>query len=183
MKIVNEKGKLFGVINVVDLLVVVFIVAVVGGVAWKIFGDRIAAATDTEEPVEYTDVTYTVRVIGVRDTFAETVAQMDYPQQLGVNEGLVDDSYIVSVEVEPATVLSTDGAFAAMVEYDRKDLVFTIEAKVEQGDFITVGTQEIRIGKAHTVKSQFIEFGGTVETMYYDRDAFTSAEDAEGNVE
>ncbi|MBQ3920702.1 MAG: DUF4330 domain-containing protein, partial [Firmicutes bacterium] len=40
MKIVDEKGKLFGLINIVDLLVVILIIAIVGVVAVKILGDK-----------------------------------------------------------------------------------------------------------------------------------------------
>ncbi|NLM60645.1 MAG: DUF4330 family protein, partial [Clostridiales bacterium] len=39
MKLVNEKGKLFGLINLVDLLVLLFILLVAGGIVWKIFGN------------------------------------------------------------------------------------------------------------------------------------------------
>ena len=174
MKIVDEKGKLFGIINIVDLLVVLFILAVVGGVVWKIFGAGISnAALEASTAKNGTDVTYTVRVSGVRDNVRDDILAMEFPQQLGINEGLVDASYIVSVDVEPSTALSTDGEFAQMVEYDRNDLIFTIEARVPKGDFITVGSQEVRVGKAHTVKSQFIEFNGTIESVEFDRSAFT----------
>ena len=41
MKIINEKGKLFGIINVVDLLVLVAAIAVVAGVGYKLFAQQI----------------------------------------------------------------------------------------------------------------------------------------------
>ena len=37
MKIINEKGKLFGVINIVDLLVVLAVIAVAAGIGYKLF--------------------------------------------------------------------------------------------------------------------------------------------------
>ena len=40
MKIINEKGKLFGLINIVDLLVLIAAVAVAAGVGYKLFRDR-----------------------------------------------------------------------------------------------------------------------------------------------
>ena len=40
MKIINEKGKLFGVINVVDLLVLLAVIAVVIGVGYKLLPPR-----------------------------------------------------------------------------------------------------------------------------------------------
>ena len=38
MKIIDEKGRLFGKINLIDLLVLVLVVAVVLAVGWKPLG-------------------------------------------------------------------------------------------------------------------------------------------------
>ena len=40
MKIINEKGKLFGVINIVDLLVVLAVIAVAAGIGYKLFATQ-----------------------------------------------------------------------------------------------------------------------------------------------
>ena len=40
MKIINEKGKLFGIINLVDLLVLLLVIAVVAVVGIKLFGTK-----------------------------------------------------------------------------------------------------------------------------------------------
>lgn len=40
MKIINEKGKLFGVINIVDLLVVLAVIAVAAGIGYKLLQPR-----------------------------------------------------------------------------------------------------------------------------------------------
>ncbi len=40
MKIIDEKGRLFGKINLIDLLVIVLVVAVVAAVGWKLVGKR-----------------------------------------------------------------------------------------------------------------------------------------------
>ena len=44
MKIVNEKGKLFGVINLVDLLVLLIIVAVIAVMAKSLLQDTVTEA-------------------------------------------------------------------------------------------------------------------------------------------
>ena len=38
MKLIDEKGRLFGKINLIDLLVVLLIVAVLAAVIWKLGG-------------------------------------------------------------------------------------------------------------------------------------------------
>ena len=68
MKIINEKGKLFGVINIVDLLVLLAVIAVAAGVGYKLFAPQIANATAKQVPM-----TVTVRVRGATPFLVEEV--------------------------------------------------------------------------------------------------------------
>ena len=38
MKIIDEKGRLFGKINLIDLLVIVLVIAIIAAVGWKLVG-------------------------------------------------------------------------------------------------------------------------------------------------
>ncbi|MEG0754956.1 MAG: DUF4330 domain-containing protein, partial [Oscillospiraceae bacterium] len=40
MKVVDEKGKLFGKINIIDLLVIILVIAGLALVGWKVIGNR-----------------------------------------------------------------------------------------------------------------------------------------------
>ena len=40
MKIIDEKGRLFGKLNLIDLLVIILLIAAVAAVAWKLVGKR-----------------------------------------------------------------------------------------------------------------------------------------------
>ena len=42
MKIIDEKGRLFGKLNLIDLLVIVLLIAAVAAVAWKLVGKKAA---------------------------------------------------------------------------------------------------------------------------------------------
>ena len=66
MKIINEKGKLFGVINVVDLLVLLAAIAVIAGVGYKLFAPQIASVAARQVPM-----TVTVRVLGATPFLVE----------------------------------------------------------------------------------------------------------------
>ena len=68
MKIINQKGKLFGVINIVDLLVVLAVIAVAAGIGYKLFATQIADAT-----AEQVAMTVTVRVRGATPFLVEEV--------------------------------------------------------------------------------------------------------------
>ena len=44
MKFIDEKGKLFGVINVVDLIVIVLILSIIGGIGYRVVSSRVNAS-------------------------------------------------------------------------------------------------------------------------------------------
>ena len=56
MKIIDEKGRLFGKINLIDLLVLVLVVAVVLAVGWKLVGRKAAASVSNNNH----EITFTV---------------------------------------------------------------------------------------------------------------------------
>ena len=97
MKLIDEKGRLFGKINLIDLLVVLLIVAVLAAVVWKLGGSRAAAAVaGTEKKAVYT--------VEFEDVSAD-IAEYAKTQ---VDKTLVNDSkqiaaVITDVRTEPST--------------------------------------------------------------------------------
>ena len=65
-----KDGKLFGKINIIDLLVAIIVVAAVGAVALKMSGRLGPAVVEVG-----TDITYTVRVKGVEKEVYEDVLE------------------------------------------------------------------------------------------------------------
>lgn len=163
MKLLDEKGRLFGKINLVDLLVIVVILVVAIGVLWKAFGDNIESAVSAN-----TDNTLTYEVVcyGVDNDVCDTVAQ-DYVGQLMSNGELVD-GYVVDCQVEPyyITNVGDDGSSLAAASQTRSNLRFVIVVSLDNGDISnTVGSQEVRVGKSHIVKTCDIEVTGTVTAL------------------
>lgn len=75
MEIIDEKGRLFGVVNVVDALVVLLALAVVAaGVALVIGGQSASdtGASDDSEPTQYATVSYTVPLESEAATLQDT---------------------------------------------------------------------------------------------------------------
>lgn len=185
MKLINEKGKLFGIINIVDLLAALLIIFVVGAVAWKVFGDRIAAETELRNKQAQIDklaaqrieVTYTVRCSTMRSAYYDELVDFGFPQQLAINDGPIDGAYIVDAYAEPTTAVFGDNeGEGVLTNYgDRVDIVVTIKANVPPSAFVTIGSQEIRVGKSHIVKTQFWEISGIIETLDCDPQPFVDA--------
>ena len=160
MKIVDEKGRLFGKINLVDLIVVLVLVAAVAAVAWKVVGSKIAASKAPEAPV------YEYRVL-CSQVYPEVsdFAQTCIGDQLLTNDGRLDGE-IVDVVSTPhiSSSLDNTGDGPVLDAPDLRDLVFTIRCrvKVKEDGVYLVGNQEIRVGKVHLVKSTKLEIANGI---------------------
>lgn len=162
MKLIDKKGKLFGVINILDLLAILFVLFVVAGVAFKIFGSKVTGLVSAPQ-----EIVYTVRVPKATELYFEEMKKNDFPQQLTAGEGYVGGAYLTEAYTEPHIeyVEALAGDIVASPEGELVDIVCTIKADISNTSIVSVGTQEIRIGKEHIVKTKFFEMSGIVETM------------------
>lgn len=169
MKIIDEKGKLFGKLNLIDLLVVLVLIAAL------IFLTLRFVKRDSADPATSTSsskLTYTVMVPGVSSQLYEELQRQltaaDNRDQL-MASGEMLDAYIVDLVAAPHVnyMTNSDGIVITSVEQGdnaRYDLTFTVEANVSDPTVNTVGTQEIRVGKGHILKTTHIELNSTIIT-------------------
>lgn len=173
MKVIDEKGKLFGKLNIIDLLVIVLIIAVAVVLGAKLLGgeDTVAAAS--------TKLTYVVRVTGQQADIAQRLAQYVDPEtgkkdQL-MSEGQLLNGYVVNYWTEPTRYnRSIYGEIDIVNEEDATeagltDICFEIEVSVASAVKNEVGTQEVRMGKTHIVKTTHFEFSnGLIESCVWE---------------
>lgn len=157
MKIINEKGKLFGLINIVDLLVLLAAVAVIGGLGWKLVGHQV---TEAVKPT--VTMTAVMRLRGATPFLVEEVERNDQTgKQLVAGNDYVN-AVITNVELEPyeVQVQCADGSIVNSVDPVKMDIVFTVESTVTQGTAAPkIGTQEVRTGRTFILKTN--DFEGT----------------------
>ncbi len=149
MKFIDEKGRLFGKINLIDLLVILMVLAAAAALVWKLGGKSAAkAVVKNDFPVTYTVLVSEVPADAAR--FAET--------QIGtslVNNGKILDAKIISAELSNPDV-----------EAGRTDLRLTIDGStVFSGNVYKVGSQEIRVGYEYIVKTSELELTGIITAM------------------
>ena len=168
----DEKGRLFGKINIIDLLVLLLIIAVAVAVGIKLLGGGGLLADDTTQSGT---ITYTVKVPGVDPDVYDAIKgyKGDKLMAAGV---VVAGSEIVDITSEPhtasATVNTSTGALSFPLEEGLLDLTFTIKAHVPDVVTNEVGTQEVRIGKSHIVKTVHFELTeGIVTSCSWDSGA------------
>lgn len=174
---IDEKGRLFGKINIVDLIVILVIViaAVVVGMKFLGGGNGNSAINPNKTPVRYT-----VLVEGVEPEVYENI-QKYIPGQLMASGELLD-GYVTGVtpvegRVHTATVNTADGTLEIPVNEGKLDLIFTIECNVVNSITTEIGTQEVRVGKTHTVKTDKFEL---INGIILDCDWGEDAENAGG---
>ena len=161
MKLVDEKGKLFGKLNIIDLLVILLLIAAVALIGWKVLNK------DGASNASRTILTYTVEVEGVDPEVYEGIKTY-VPGESGIGDQLMANGEMVDAYVTAVTAVPHDGGITfnstggerltLPVESDKLDLTFTIQANVVNTVINDVGTQEVRIGKSHIVKTVHFEF-------------------------
>ena len=172
----RKKGRLFGLINIVDLLVLLAVLAAVAGAVWYVVSPRLAGG-DAK-----TTLTYTVRVRGLQGRMrgelekqleAQTPegAQTKYRAPCIAGNDYVPDAYVIDVVFEPYVqqVPTDDGRLVDAIDPTRLDAIFTLVAVVPKNTaVIKVGPQEIRVGTGHYLKISTVEYGATIESMRFD---------------
>lgn len=157
MKIVNEKGKIFGLINIIDLMVIVILALIVVGGASRLKTKPIVSNDDSKAVI-------TFEVKDIRMATVENIKVGDplYHYDKG---GYIGN--ISSVNVEPyMEPVEYNGKWVNAEIPEKYVATFTVEGDVRDNpDFIVSGGEQTRIGVEFRVKNKRIGLFGTVIKM------------------
>lgn len=149
MKIINEKGRLFGIINVVDLAVLIIVVLVAFAAVVKLSGGNIKAPIASAKK----EVAITLKAPSKSSSLLTAFNKGD---QLMYGK-LFIDAYIQNVELTPTMVnvqLPT-GEIIPTPDPVFKDIFITFTSKVDAGqDVLVIGNSEIRIGTTYNINTK-----------------------------
>ncbi|HEY5582998.1 MAG TPA: DUF4330 domain-containing protein [Ruminiclostridium sp.] len=160
MKLIDEKGKLFGKVNLIDLVVVMLILFLVVAVGYKVLGPKI-----TTSPAAQGEVTAIVKFTFRSDNMVKAVQK---GQKLVFGTDYIADAFITDVTSNFADYTSSDAQ--GKVHYEKhpvlKDMYVTIKAKINTNvPILKIGTQELAQGKKFILKTQTIEMEGNVDSI------------------
>jgi len=147
MEILDEDGRLFGIVNVIDALVALLVLAVIAAGAALVLG----GGGDTGDQTE--TVTLTVEISGVQPYVAEAIPQT----------GPVEGGNVTAIEnrtVEPATVYTENDSGAVLVREHPELRTVTVVATVEgrrSGGALFLSRQRLAVGS-----DVRLDFGTTV---------------------
>ncbi|MGO0123575.1 DUF4330 domain-containing protein [Desulfothermobacter acidiphilus] len=153
MRLIDNQGKILGLINVLDLFLVLLLLLVVGGLTYKLLLPRSSVAP--------TKVTFVVEVPHLTPEMAELVHVGDRMVAGSEYTGVK----VIAVKIEPALTTETNSQGQRVQAYDPyfKDLYVTLQGETPLTTAnIRMGNQEIRAGREYYVKSLTYEFKGTI---------------------
>ena len=159
-KFLDENGRLFGAVSVVDVIALLLVALVALG-AYLRFCVLDKTALGGDVPITYTLTLYSVRDYSVNGfQVGDTVYDWDGVTALGT---------ITQLETRPATTASTklDGTYVMAPIENRYDLVLTVEGSgtVEGGQYTLNRTYTLADNIARDFTTKYVAFTATVSGL------------------
>lgn len=159
MKLFGKGGKL----NIIDLILILVLVCALVFAGMKLFSDA-PETLGSENTVSAPNLRYTVLCEDLDPTVAQNICDALSGEAVDIGGNLVEmtriynNGKLVDAQVTDFRAQSTDDG--------RADLYITVEASavISVGAY-SVGSQEIRIGKSHTLKTLDVEIIGLVYSL------------------
>jgi hypothetical protein len=152
MKIIDERGRLFGKVSVIDLAVILIILVMAAAYYF-----RTNAGKDGAEISSSVEVRYEMTVREVRQTTVDLLRVGDpvYDEH-GVNMGVIE-----TVSHAPALIKSalTDGSYVDSTSEGRFDVTMTLKANcaVADGHIFAERKTELSIGAQIPILTKYIK--------------------------
>lgn len=149
---IDRKGRLFGKINIIDLLfLLILIIAVVGGIS-RFRNSSISVENVTEGKM-------TLLVDDIRAISAENIVEGEelYSYDKGVYFGKIVSKNVVPYEKE----IEYEGQWVKAPVPDKYSVYIDVDVDVTETDKAhMVAGQEVRVGTEYRLKSKSIGFSG-----------------------
>jgi hypothetical protein len=159
MSLIDKNGRIFGKLNIIDLIVFVVIILVVGVTGYRMFGDSIAGGLSTRDVL--IEVTCPQK--------PEVTAKAFVKGELLVSgSSFIPDTAINAVTYTPSVDVAPDQSGKQVMSADPvlKDIVITVKAKLGINSAVMkIGGQEVQVGTEFTVKTQHASVKGVISKV------------------
>lgn len=127
MKLIDEKGKLFGKINVIDFVIVIIVIGLLAGVGYKLFIQDNNGVT--EQPTKKEQVKITFMIKGCTPEVQEALKQGD---KLIINNE-ISNVEILNIEVSDnqTTTVNDQGEVIVTTNPTMIDMRITVETEAD----------------------------------------------------
>jgi len=172
MKLIDEKGRLFGRLSVIDLLAI--LVVAVMAAALYVKNDRLNLSSGQVDAAEDRIVTFQVRLRGVEDYAVAAIREEEevYDVNYESNERPVGKVTRVEILQSPGAVIEAldDGTAGPVEKEGTVDALVTIEASgTRDGDeWIINGMYRLGVNSARVYSTRRTQFTGTIADIQAD---------------
>ena len=161
MKIIDKKGRLFGAVSLIDILVIVVVIALAAGIYVRFFSIRTTAVAQESDKISYQLTIEAVRsfqVDGIKS--GDKIFSMDGH----------DIGTIISVSAEEAMQWGPthDGTAKKGPVQDYYDIMLEVEADgvVSEGKYYVSRTAVLGAGKQTEFSTKYSTFTATVTEIH-----------------
>ena len=146
--ILDDKGRIFGKINIIDLVAIIVVIVTVAGLLTKITTN----ITTNQANLDTKNVYIKVRVAGVLPQIAKSLQKGDRL----INNSREIDAWVINVQVADnmQTTTTSTGELTQQISPEKKDLIITIKAKVPKDTklpYTVIGVQKANIGNPFSI--------------------------------
>lgn len=153
MKFIDEKGKLFSTVSIVDLCAVVLVIACIAAVGVKLGKKQEISGGNAE-------IVYKVRIENIRDMSVNAIKQNFKDVKDAESKKIVGD--ITDIETKNARVLvqTNDGEFKIEEYTNRFDAIISLKATGTETDdgYFTSSGRQIMVGDSMGFNNGYAQF-------------------------
>ncbi|EOC99537.1 DUF4330 domain-containing protein [Caldisalinibacter kiritimatiensis] len=156
MKLIDDKGKVFGIINVIDLTVLLILILLVVGGGYKVLNSQPQVVNKSE------NVVVKVEISGVRKPTVDGIKVGDflYHYDRGNLFGKIVDKKVENYKEEVPT---SDGKIVLADVPNKYRVILTVESSATITDQVTIiGGEHTRIGTQYRLKNKNVAVFSTV---------------------
>lgn len=165
MKFIDEKGRIFGIINIIDLFIIL-IVIIIGLGIFK-FQD-IRESVNIFDTSEKVDIYITYNINDVRMASYEGIKIGDVFYVKDTNQ-IIGEVIYKSYSNSKISTIDSNGKFVYSEVPDHYDVLFKIKAKGSYNDTkVTINGKDIHIGESTEINSRFSKFTAIIYNIEFE---------------
>lgn len=166
MKLIDEKGKIFGKVNIIDLALILIVLLLVSGVGYKLFLQKNNSALEQPKEEKEAEITFYIK-----QCIPESKDAIKKGDKL-IIENELSEVEVIKVETEDSRVMGINEFGEAVVTTSPLaiDMYVTVRAKVDVSVAgITLNEEKIKVNTDFILETIDFYGGAKVSEISYEK--------------
>ncbi|GKX30446.1 hypothetical protein SH1V18_29260 [Vallitalea longa] len=159
MRIVDKNGKLFGKINIMDIIIILLVILIGVTLYNKIYNKGDSAVSSTKQ-----DIYIVAEAYGQAPDVVDSIKQGDKIVAQNIYQS--GDIDYVDISDDNYVTTTNEGKLIVQKRTDKKTIEVGINCKANiNGPYIDCGGQEIKVGKSYWIKTSKGQIRGFIKEI------------------